>query len=107
MDTIKVVNYITSTGKEPFNDWLLDLDGSTRSIVRARLVRVRLGNLGDCTSIKGAKGLWELRIDYGPGYRVYFGKKGTSLVIILLGGNKRSQQRDIEKAKQYWLTYGE
>jgi len=105
MDNIQVVNYITNTGKEPFSDWLLKLDTSTRALIRARIARIRLGNFGDCKLIKGAPKIWELRIDYGPGYRVYLSKKGATLVILLIGGNKRSQLRDIEKAKRYWLEY--
>jgi len=105
MDNIKVINYTTSTGKEPFNDWLLKLDTNTRAIIRARIARIRLGNFGDCKIIKGAPGICELRIAYGPGYRVYLGKKGTTVVILLIGGDKRSQLRDIEKAKRYWLEY--
>jgi putative addiction module killer protein len=53
--------------------------------------------------IKGGEGVWELRIDYGPGYRIYFGKKGTTIVILLTGRDKKSQDRDIAKAKKYWL----
>ncbi len=64
MSTITIVNYITSSNKEPFNEWLIDLDITTRSIIRARLNRVRLGNFGDCKQIKGGQGIWELRIDY-------------------------------------------
>ena len=64
-----------------------------------------MGNFGDAKQLKGKNGIWELRIDYGPGYRVYFGKKGTTIVIILAGGSKKSQDRDIAKADKYWLDY--
>ena len=103
MSTITIVNYITSTGKVPFTLWLEELDANTKAIIRVRLGRVRLGNFGDCKPLKGIQGLWELRIDYGPGYRIYFGKKGTTIIIVLIGGSKRSQERDIEKATKYWL----
>jgi putative addiction module killer protein len=66
-----------------------------------------LGNFGDSKIIKGGDGIWELRINFGPGYRVYFGKKGTTIIILLLGGNKGTQERDIIKAKKYWLEYKE
>ncbi len=102
---IRTVIYKTSTGKEPFSEWFLDLDSGTRAIATTRLKRVRLGNLGDCKLLKGAGGVWELRIDYGPGYRIYFGKEGNEIVVLLVGGSKRSQERDIEKAQQYWLNH--
>lgn len=107
MSTIKIVNYTTRNGKEPFEEWLNELDLNTRAIIRARVNRARLGNFGNCKLLKGAKGLWEFVIDYGPGYRVYFGKKGQTIVIILVGGLKGTQRRDIEKAKIYWLDYKE
>lgn len=64
-----------------------------------------MGNFGDAKIIQNAEGIWELRIDYGPGYRIYFGKDGKTVVILLIGGEKKSQNRDIRKAKQYWLEY--
>ncbi len=102
---MKLIIYTTSTDKSPFVDWLEDLDETTRSIIKTRLNRVRSGNLGDIEPIKGCKGLFELRIDYGKGYRIYVGKKGQEIIIILFGGDKGSQTRDIEKAKRYWLEY--
>jgi putative addiction module killer protein len=66
-----------------------------------------LGNFGDCKLIKGGEGVSELRIDYGPGYRIYFGKDKATIVALLIGGNKGSQTRDIAKAKRYWLDYKE
>ncbi len=71
--------------------------------VLARLARVRRGNLGDCKSV--GEGVSELRVDYGPGYRVYFAQKGQTLVILLCGGDKRTQEKDIQRAKQYWHDY--
>ena len=105
MEKIKFIIYSTNTGKAPFLDWLKDLDLFTRSIIRARLNRIILGNLGDIKPIKGSRGLYELRIPYGPGYRIYCGKKGQEIFILLVGGDKGSQTRDIIKAKNYWLTY--
>lgn len=102
---VKIINYLTSAEKEPFNDWIMQIDSSERAIIRIRLNRVRLGNFGDCSAIAGSKGVFELRIDHGPGYRVYFGKEGKEIVILLIGGTKRTQRRDIEKAKQYWNDY--
>lgn len=107
MATIEIIVYSTHTKKEPFKEWLEDLDTRAQVIVITRLDRVSLGNFGDCKQIKNGDGTWELRIDYGPGYRIYFGKKGTTIVVLLTGGNKTSQSRDITKAKKYWLEYKE
>ncbi len=78
-----------------------------QAIVMNRLDRIRLCNFGDAKRIQGGNGIWELRIDHGPGYRIYFGKEGTMIVVLLTGGNKKRQNRDITKAKQYWLEYKE
>ncbi|MDP3889054.1 MAG: type II toxin-antitoxin system RelE/ParE family toxin [bacterium] len=107
MNLIKIIVYSTKTGKEPFSDWENGLDKNTRAVVIKRLDRIRLGNFGDAKIIKGGNGIWELRIDHGPGYRIYFGKKGSIVVILLMGGEKRSQNRDIAKSKRYWLEYKE
>jgi|SRR5579859_5100891 len=103
MSIIRINIYSTNTGKSPFSDWLEDLDIKTRSIIRTRIDRIKLGNFGDAKLIKNGGGIKELRIDYGPGYRVYYGMKGNIIVILLFGGDKGSQTRDIEKAKKYWL----
>lgn len=105
---IKLINYsLKTTGREPFTDWLDDQDIKVQSIVFARLDRVILGNFGDCKLIKDGEGISELRIDYGPGYRIYFGRKGMDIVILLVGGDKGSQNRDIAKAKRYWQDFKE
>jgi len=86
----------------PFKEWLNSLqDGKTQTIILNRINRVRLGNLGDCKYLD--EGVHELRIHYGPGYRVYFGELDDVIVILLCGGTKRSQSRDIKRAKEYWL----
>ena len=105
MSLIKTIIYQTSTGKEPFTEWLVGLDKTTRAVVITRLKRVNLGNFGDCKLLQKASGVWELRIDYGSGYRIYFGKQGTTIIVLLVGGDKGSQERDIAKAQQYWLDY--
>lgn len=64
-----------------------------------------LGNFGDSKAIKNGNGIRELRVDFGPGYRIYFGMKGPVVVILLLGGDKNSQNKDISKAKNYWNDY--
>lgn len=93
--------YVGRDGKSPYSDWLDGLkDVKARAIIRVRIDRVRLGNFGKCRSV--GEGIYELKIDFGPGYRVYFGREGDKLVILLCGGDKGSQKRDIEKAHVYW-----
>jgi putative addiction module killer protein len=88
----------------PFSKWLRSLrDARVVSIVRARLNRIRLGNFGDCKPV--GDGVEELRIDFGPGYRVYYGREGSLVVILLCGGDKKSQPRDIRLAQEYWKEY--
>jgi putative addiction module killer protein len=100
----QVENYVRPDGSCPFDDWIGSLrDRRARALIRARIARVRLGNLGDCKPV-GA-GVLELIVDYGPGYRVYLGQVGTKLVILLCGGDKSSQTEDIRKAIEYWADY--
>lgn len=107
MNLIKIIIYATYTGKEPYSTWESQLDIKTMAIAKNRLDRIRLGNFGDAKIIKGSDGVWELRINHGPGYRIYFGKIGTTVVVLLTGGDKGSQDRNIAKAKQYWADYKE
>ena len=90
----------------PFSNWLASLkDARAVGIVRARLNRIRLGNFGDCEPI--GNGVWELRIDFGPGYRIYYGRQGSSVVVLLCGGAKRTQARDILTVQRYWKDYSD
>lgn len=92
--------YKTPDGKVPFERWLLDLsDIVGQQKINIRLHRLRHGNFGDCKAI--GDGVFELKIDFGPGYRVYFGVIGKKILLILCAGTKRAQQKDIDKAKQY------
>ncbi|MBL1210647.1 type II toxin-antitoxin system RelE/ParE family toxin [Geminocystis sp. GBBB08] len=85
-------------------EWLDNLsDAKTRAKIKARLTRVTLGNLGDYKSV--GDGVCEFRINYGKGYRIYFAQIGTIIIILLCGGDKDSQKKDIQEAKQYWLDY--
>jgi putative addiction module killer protein len=96
--------YRTVDGRLPFGEWLASLhDERARAKIRVRLDRVSLGNFGDCHSV--GEGVQELRIDYGPGYRVYFGQLGSTIVLLLCGGDKDTQARDIDLAKHYWKEY--
>ena len=100
----EIVVFRARDGQVPFEDWLDDLNDK-RAVARvlARLARVRQGNLGDCKPV--GEGVAELRVDYGPGYRVYFGQQGQTLVVLLCGGDKRTQDRDIRLAKLYWHEF--
>ena len=103
-EPVTLKEYVTESRISPFNEWLEGLKSrEIRAIVRARLNRLRLGSFGDCKSV--GDGVSELRIHLSPGYRVYFGKEGNTVVILLYGGTKGSQQRDIEKAKALWRVY--
>lgn len=97
--------YVTPSGKVPFEEWLYNLDKQPRAIIRGRIERVRHGLLGDCKSLGDS--LFELRVNFGPGYRIYFAIVNNKIVLLLSGGDKGSQKKDIEKAKNYlkdWET---
>ncbi|HEX4584296.1 MAG TPA: type II toxin-antitoxin system RelE/ParE family toxin [Burkholderiaceae bacterium] len=100
----QIRRYRTAAGDEPFTEWMAELsDRQARARILARLERLELGNLGDCKSLRD--GVSEFRIDWGPGYRVYFGRDGQTLIILLCGGDKRKQAADIERAVQLWTEY--
>ena len=84
-------------------DWLSDLDTTTRARVQARILRFETGNLGDYKDVGG--GVCEARFDFGPGYRLYFGRVGQEVILLLLGGDKKSQKKDIKRAKEFWSEY--
>lgn len=97
----EVRNYITPEGRNPFREWLTQLrDKRARANIQRRITRLQEGNFGDCRRLN--RDLYELRINYGPGYRVYFGVFSSHIVILLCGGQKRTQQRDIVRAQNYW-----
>ncbi len=96
--------YETGEGEAPFVTWLDNLrDRKARANIRKRLDRVMLGNFGDFKSV--GQGILELRIDYGPGYRVYFALTGTLVVLLLCGGDKSTQKQDIQKAQEFWEDF--
>jgi len=100
---IRLVAYITDAGERPFEDWFSKLDKHAANKVHVSLTRLGEGNISNVKPIKGA--FQELRIDWGPGYRVYVGKDGDKLIILLGGGIKKQQQKDIDKAEYYWEEY--
>ena len=102
--TVELRYYQTAQGEQPFAEWLGGLaDRQARARVQARLARVGAGNFGDVEPV--GEGVLELRIDWGPGYRVYFARIGQVIVLLLCGGDKRTQQRDIKRAKDYFEDY--
>ena len=92
--------YTEAAGRMPFNEWLADLkDVKARAIIRSRLLKVQMGNFGDCKPLR--EGVQELRIDYGPGYRAYLSRQGPVLVLLLCGSDKGAQDRAIKQAIDY------
>ncbi len=88
----------------PFEDWVTDLDKQMQQRIDARLERISIsGNLGDHKHING--GVYELRFHFGSGYRIYYGKKDNKIILLLCGGDKKSQKKDIKKAQEYWEFY--
>lgn len=89
--------YVDENNTEIITEWLKSLtDRQARARIETRFLRLQAGNFGDCKALKD--GVAELRIDYGPGYRVYYGRVGKSVILLLCGGDKRKQQSDIERA---------
>lgn len=102
---IDIEIYELENGRSPYLQWESKLPGSIEAIVDARLTRIQKGNFGDCKSIQGAKGMYEIRIHVSPGYRIYFGKDGNKIILLLLGGTKGNQKKDIQKSYEYWQDY--
>jgi len=100
---LTVLEYLDRAGSSPFAVWFRSLDAVAAAKVTTALRRLELGNF---SNVKGVgAGVFEYRIDFGPGYRVYFGKDGNTLVILLAGGTKKRQNRDIADAHQRWADY--
>ena len=100
----RLLEYVAQDGRVPFREWLEGLrDVEGRARVRVRLNRLRLGNFGDVKAV--GKGVSELRVSFGAGYRVYFARIPDALVLLLCGGDKSSQKRDIRLAKDYWRDF--
>jgi putative addiction module killer protein len=95
--------YLNSAGQQPFAKWFAELAAADRAKVTRAIVRLEQGNFSNVKSV--GDGVFEFRINFGPGYRVYFGQDGQTIVILLTGGTKKRQQRDIEAAHTYWRDY--
>jgi putative addiction module killer protein len=99
----RIVEYLDEAGISPFGEWFAKIDANIAAKVRRSLARMENGNFGDAKGV-GA-GVVECRIDFGPGYRIYFGRDGGDLVVLLAGGTKRRQQADIGIARTRWADY--
>lgn len=100
----ELTDYLTPEGGSPYQTWLECLaDRQARARIVTRVLRMRGGNFGDCKPLED--GVWELRIDHGPGYRVYYARAGRRLILLLVGGDKRTQQADISTAIRYWRDW--
>ena len=91
------------SGASPYTEWLVSLDRKTRERVLSRVGRLKWGQFGDFKALEG--GLYELRLFFGPGYRVYFGEHRGKMILLLTGGDKSTQKKDIKTAKEYWKIY--
>jgi putative addiction module killer protein len=101
---VEIRHYVTASGNDPYQQWLDDLrDLKGRVVIQRRIDRLVNGNFGDHKFCQD--GVWELRIDFGPGYRVYYAQEARTIVLLLCGGSKRSQSADIKQAVRYWLDY--
>lgn len=100
----QVIVYANEHAKEPFTEWLYSFrDVMVRKRILARISRLEQGNYGDCEPV--GEGVSELRLFFGAGYRVYFAEHGNEIVVLLCGGDKSSQNKDIQQAKVYWKEY--
>ena len=100
---MNILEYLATDGRSPFRAWFDALDATAAAKVTVAIGRMKLGNLSSSKGVGG--GVLEYRIDFGPGYRIYFGKDGTSLVILLAGGTKQRQQTNIQTARARWADY--
>ena len=102
MVAITVKEYILDDGRSPFGQWFDDLDSQAAAKVATAVARLELGNL---SRVKWIGTVGEYRIDWGPGYRLYLGRDGEALIILLVGGTKKRQQADVERAKGLFAEY--
>lgn len=104
IQTKQIIIYADENGREPYRNWIDNLkDKKSQQRIRARIRRLGEGLYGDCDSV--GDGVSELRMFFGLGYRVYFGEDADNIVVLLCGGDKNSQSRDIRNAKEYWKDY--
>ena len=99
----EIIEYTNDADKNLFRDWFFSLDARAAAKVTAAIARLENGNLSNIKSVGG--GVYEYKINFGPGYRVYFAYVGKSIIILLAGGSKKRQSKDIEKAKARWSVH--
>ena len=100
----QIIIYADESGHEPFTTWLTALrDRKEKQLIQARIRRLEQGLYGDCEPV--GEGVSELRLFFGPGYRIYFGEEADHIVVLLCGGDKSTQKQDINAAKVYWKEY--
>ena len=100
---VSIREYVDAHGGSPFGEWFSALNAPAAAKVTTALLRIEAGNFSNVKSV--GSGVYEYRIDFGPGYRIYFGKEGDRLVILLGGGSKKRQQSDIAEAITLWAEY--
>lgn len=101
---MEILHYQTPDGRDLFKDWLDRLrDRKARAAVQRRVDRLKIGGFGDCRFCRG--GVWELRVDVGAGYRVYYARSGEQIILILCAGSKSTQDADIDRAVACWQDY--
>ena len=98
-----VGEYVAANGRNRYSEWIERLEPSTAARVQQRVLRFELGNFGDHKPVGG--GVWECRLAFGPGYRIYFGIHRRAVVLLLLGGAKDTQTKDIRQAKKDWQAF--
>jgi putative addiction module killer protein len=100
---MEIREYLLENGDNPYRSWLKSLDRLIQARIQARIFRFESGNLGDAKSV--GDGVHEARFFFGSGYRLYFGIEGKKIIILLVGGDKKTQSRDIIRAKTYLKDY--
>jgi len=103
---LELQRYVMPNGVSPYGEWFRSFkDNPTKARIRMRLRRLEMGNLGDCVPV--GDGVIELRIHLGPSYRIYFGRHGMEVILLLNGGDKSTQAEDIRRAKGMWADWKE
>jgi putative addiction module killer protein len=100
---LEVLEYLDTSGRSPFGDWFDGLNAQAAAKISIAIIRLRQGNVSSVKSVGG--GVMEYKVDFGPGYRVYFGRDGERIVVLLAGGTKRRQNEDIRVAQARWSDY--
>ena len=100
----RITHYLTRDGRDLFQTWLIGLrDHQAQARIATRIGRLAAGQFGDCKPLR--HGVWELRLDHGPGYRIYYARSGQRQILLLAGGDKRRQDADIRRAVEYWQDW--